>query len=407
MPQPGSRGKRFSDAVSDSLRAGRCGRCPTGGHIPTSVRIACGAHGGSDGPGACSPAVRSTVPEPGRRAAPRAVTPQVDSGQEGGHDSRHGGFRRDRHRNAARTGRNGRARGSRWRADAAAARGAAARARRGPRPARGASGLRRAAGAAGSPAERRALQGLRLRYGSARQAGLLERHLEGWRTRPGGFWDPPRTPLLRGGGGPRRPGPHHRPAPRHGPRRPVRGLRRADRPGPGVPGGRTDRDGRGHRLRPGFADQAVHLHPGRPADRARTPGTGGPGVPVHARVHRGRQGGHHGPSAAHAHLGIAFLGALLPGVHTRGAAEAAVVGAAAGDPRDRLPVFRSQPHLAAATAGTDHRSHSGHPAPRRDHRSARDAPHSVQPTALLAPGHRRHRSAAPALVRSGPRAGVG
>lgn len=37
-----------------------------------------------------------------------------------------------------------------------------------------------AAGAAGGgAAERRALQGLRLRYGSARQAGLLERHLEG------------------------------------------------------------------------------------------------------------------------------------------------------------------------------------------------------------------------------------
>ncbi|WP_251051513.1 serine hydrolase [Streptomyces sp. ISL-86] len=36
-----------------------------------------------------------------------------------------------------------------------------------------------AAGAAGNPAERRALQGLRLRYGSARQAGLLEKHLEG------------------------------------------------------------------------------------------------------------------------------------------------------------------------------------------------------------------------------------
>ncbi|WP_405787668.1 beta-lactamase family protein [Streptomyces sp. NBC_00029] len=36
-----------------------------------------------------------------------------------------------------------------------------------------------AAGAAGGPAERRALQGLRLRYGSARQAGLLEKHLEG------------------------------------------------------------------------------------------------------------------------------------------------------------------------------------------------------------------------------------
>lgn len=37
------------------------------------------------------------------------------------------------------------------------------------------------AGAAGGggAAERRALQGLRLRYGSARQAGLLERHLEG------------------------------------------------------------------------------------------------------------------------------------------------------------------------------------------------------------------------------------
>ncbi|MFF4388379.1 serine hydrolase [Streptomyces sp. NPDC001552] len=35
------------------------------------------------------------------------------------------------------------------------------------------------AGAAGGPAERRALQGLRLRYGSARQAGLLEKHLEG------------------------------------------------------------------------------------------------------------------------------------------------------------------------------------------------------------------------------------
>ncbi|MGW7058716.1 serine hydrolase [Streptomyces sp. NPDC054904] len=35
------------------------------------------------------------------------------------------------------------------------------------------------AGAAGNPAERRALQGLRLRYGSARQAGLLEKHLEG------------------------------------------------------------------------------------------------------------------------------------------------------------------------------------------------------------------------------------
>ncbi|WP_435860131.1 serine hydrolase [Streptomyces roseus] len=35
-----------------------------------------------------------------------------------------------------------------------------------------------AAGAAGSPAERRALQGLRLRYGSARQAGLVDRHLE-------------------------------------------------------------------------------------------------------------------------------------------------------------------------------------------------------------------------------------
>lgn len=36
-----------------------------------------------------------------------------------------------------------------------------------------------AAGASGNPAERRALQGLRLRYGSARQAGLLEKHLEG------------------------------------------------------------------------------------------------------------------------------------------------------------------------------------------------------------------------------------
>ncbi|MGW1769788.1 serine hydrolase [Streptomyces sp. NPDC002073] len=37
-----------------------------------------------------------------------------------------------------------------------------------------------AAGAAGqNPVERRALQGLRLRYGSARQAGLLDRHLEG------------------------------------------------------------------------------------------------------------------------------------------------------------------------------------------------------------------------------------
>lgn len=35
------------------------------------------------------------------------------------------------------------------------------------------------AGARGNPAERRALQGLRLRYGSARQAGLLEKHLEG------------------------------------------------------------------------------------------------------------------------------------------------------------------------------------------------------------------------------------
>ncbi len=35
-----------------------------------------------------------------------------------------------------------------------------------------------AAGASGNPAERRALQGLRLRYGSARQAGLVERHLE-------------------------------------------------------------------------------------------------------------------------------------------------------------------------------------------------------------------------------------
>lgn len=35
-----------------------------------------------------------------------------------------------------------------------------------------------AAGAAGGPAERRALQGLRLRYGSPRQAGLVERHLE-------------------------------------------------------------------------------------------------------------------------------------------------------------------------------------------------------------------------------------
>ncbi|MEV7590900.1 serine hydrolase [Streptomyces sp. NPDC089922] len=35
-----------------------------------------------------------------------------------------------------------------------------------------------AGAAGGGPAERRALQGLRLRYGSARQAGLLERHLE-------------------------------------------------------------------------------------------------------------------------------------------------------------------------------------------------------------------------------------
>ncbi|MFD9163161.1 serine hydrolase [Streptomyces sp. NPDC059558] len=43
----------------------------------------------------------------------------------------------------------------------------------------GAPGAAGAAGAAGSPAERRALQGLRLRYGSARQAGLLEKHLEG------------------------------------------------------------------------------------------------------------------------------------------------------------------------------------------------------------------------------------
>ncbi|MEU3467365.1 serine hydrolase [Streptomyces sp. NPDC006687] len=36
-----------------------------------------------------------------------------------------------------------------------------------------------AASAAGGAAERRALQGLRLRYGSPRQAGLVERHLEG------------------------------------------------------------------------------------------------------------------------------------------------------------------------------------------------------------------------------------
>ncbi|MFF1556553.1 serine hydrolase [Streptomyces sp. NPDC058279] len=36
-----------------------------------------------------------------------------------------------------------------------------------------------AAGARGNPAERLALQGLKLRYGSARQAGLLEKHLEG------------------------------------------------------------------------------------------------------------------------------------------------------------------------------------------------------------------------------------
>ncbi|MFD9305040.1 serine hydrolase [Streptomyces sp. NPDC060048] len=35
------------------------------------------------------------------------------------------------------------------------------------------------AGAAGGDAERRSLQGLRLRYGSARQAGLVEKHLEG------------------------------------------------------------------------------------------------------------------------------------------------------------------------------------------------------------------------------------
>lgn len=43
----------------------------------------------------------------------------------------------------------------------------------------GAAGAAGSPGAPGSPAERRALQGLRLRYGSARQAGLLEKHLEG------------------------------------------------------------------------------------------------------------------------------------------------------------------------------------------------------------------------------------
>ncbi|WP_260610996.1 serine hydrolase, partial [Streptomyces sp. WAC06614] len=55
-----------------------------------------------------------------------------------------------------------------------------------------------AAGAAGA-AERRAAQGLRLRYGSARQAGLVERHLEATAAEAGRFLGPsPEHPYYAG-----------------------------------------------------------------------------------------------------------------------------------------------------------------------------------------------------------------
>ncbi|MET3984568.1 serine hydrolase [Streptomyces sp. PvR034] len=67
------------------------------------------------------------------------------------------------------------------------------------RGARGADGAGAGSGAGGNPVERRALQGLRLRYGSARQAGLLERHLEATAQEAARFLGPsPEHPYYAG-----------------------------------------------------------------------------------------------------------------------------------------------------------------------------------------------------------------
>lgn len=184
---------------------------------------------------------------------------------------------RERHRPAA-GGRRDTGAGRRTRADAHSARGRGRPERAGRGDGGRSGGHGSGHGVRGAPAHA-ATRERRTRRAAPGAAGP---------ARPGRRGLPrrlPRAPLVRGRGPARRAGRDGGAAPADRQGGALCRVRREDRHRGGVPGGPADRDGRGHRLRPGLDLQAVHLAPGGPADRARRPGAGGRGRLVPPGLH--------------------------------------------------------------------------------------------------------------------------
>ncbi|CAK7285122.1 hypothetical protein SGPA1_30995 [Streptomyces misionensis JCM 4497] len=167
----------------------------------------------------------------------------------------------------------------------------------------------------------------------------------------------------------------------------------ARRPGPGH---------RRHPLRPGLADQAVHLGRRRAADRARHPGDGRRGRPLPARVPRRRRTRHHGAAVAHPHLRSAARTAAvrLPGPR-RPAGDAARRGA--DERAGRLPVLRPEHAAAPVRPGARHRTPPRRPGAPLHHPAARHDRHPVR----ALPGGRRHRGPVAAVGQGRPRDAAG
>ena len=156
--------------------------------------------------------------------------------------------------------------------------------------------------------------------------------------------------------------------------------------------------------------EAVHLDPGRAADRAGRAGAGGDGAPRTCRSSRaaGKQDITVRQLLTHTSGLRAWIAASTRSPTREGKLRLLWSSAAAGDPPGTVYLYSDlnlislQLLLEEITGRT-----LDVLLRRRDHRSTRDAPHSFQPAALLEAEDRRHRGRPPALVRPGPRAGVG
>ena len=162
-----------------------------------------------------------------------------------------------------------------------------------------------------------------LRPGSPERAGPDLRPSAPTRHRRGEVPRPlPQVPLVRGCRASRRTRRHGRPASADRQGGALLRVRREDGHRRGVPRRAADPDGRGHGLRPRLGLEAVHLDPGRAADRAGRSGAGGDGRLVPAGVRGRGQAGHHDPSAPHAHLRVPRLDPALQRADVRGEAPA-------------------------------------------------------------------------------------